>query len=349
MHALLEETANDAHKQPYSIEQKIGDFYFSGMDVESINKLGLEPLKNEFDKINAIQDQSDLQNEIAHLHLIGIDVMFNFGGMTDFNNSEYTIGALSQGGLSLPDKDDYLKKDSKSQKLRRDYVNHVIKMFELSGQSHQSAMANAAAVMRIETQLARGFMSRETMRDPHAIYHMINIEQLKNTVPNFNWSNYFRLLGMNQMKNLNLATPDFFKALNQQLAKTSIHDWQAYLRWHLLDATAPFLSVPFVNENFKMVQNLTGIKNIPPRWKRVVVTENQALGFAIGEIYVKKNFSINDKKYLLTMIKNIQAVLKNDLQTLPWMTEETRKAALKKLATMKARVICPDKWWDYLL
>lgn len=347
IHQMLINASKDTHAKPGSIEQKVGDFYFSGMDENSINQLGIKPLQPEFDRINHLNNLVELQKEIAHLHQIGVDVFFNFGSMQDFKNSKDMIAAAMQGGLGLPDRDYYLKDDAKFKQIREAYIQHMTKMFELLGDAPDKAVAEANTVMKIETQMAKSSMSQIEQRDPHAVYHIMDRSQLSQVTPNFSWSAYFSEIGQTQIKSINLAMPEFFKDMNQQLKAVSLDDWKTYLRWHLIDAFASYLSKPFVEQNFKMVSILTGAEKILPRWKRVVSTENSALGFAIGKMYVERYFSPEDKKQALDILKNIRKVLKADILTLSWMTPATRQAALNKLDMMEERVGYPSKWRDY--
>ncbi|AMP88836.1 M13 family metallopeptidase [Legionella pneumophila] len=347
IHQMLINASKNTHATPGSIEQKVGDFYFSGMDVDSINKSGITPLQPEFTKIEAMKNQNDLQAEIVRLHKIGVGALFNFGSMQDFKDSTSMIGAVMQGGLGLPDRDYYLKKEAKFKQVREAYVNHLTKMFELLGDSPDMAAKEAKIVMDIETQLAKASMSQVEQRDPHAIYHMMTINELDKMTPNFSWSQYLIARGQGKINKINFAMPDFFKAMNELLRSVSLDEWKTYLRWHLIDAFAPYLSKPFVDQNFKMVSALTGTQKLLPRWKRVVNTENAALGFAIGELYVEKYFSPESKQKVLDILKNIRTVLQEDIKTLSWMSPKTRDAALKKLDLMEERVGYPSKWWDY--
>ncbi|WP_115711207.1 M13 family metallopeptidase [Legionella sainthelensi] len=347
IHQMLINAAKDTQAKPGSIEQKVGDFYYSGMDEKSINQLGIKPLQPEFDRITNLKSLTDLQNEIAHLHQIGVDVFFDFGSMQDFKNSSEMIAALVQGGLGLPDRDYYLKDNTKFKQIRDAYVNHMTKMFELLGDAPDKAIVEAKTVMKLETQMAKVSMSQVEQRDPHAIYHIMDLAQLAQLTPSFSWPAYFTAMGLDNLKSVNMAMPVFFKDMNKQLTTISLEDWKTYLRWHLIDSFASYLSKPFVDQNFKMVSVLTGAEKILPRWKRVVATENAALGFAIGKMYVDKYFSPEDKKQALDILKNIRTVLKEDINTLSWMTPATREAALKKLDLMEERVGYPSKWWDY--
>ncbi|HET7675851.1 MAG TPA: M13 family metallopeptidase, partial [Gammaproteobacteria bacterium] len=368
---ILEDAAK-AKARAGSTEQKVGDFYASGMDTAAIEKTGAKPLAPEFKRIDGIKNLAGLQREIAHLQLIGVDAMFGFGSMQDFKNSSKVIGAAFQGGLGLPDRDYYLKtveacktparkndKAAKSayescvaqarkfQKVREAYVAHVGRMFELLGDSKAEAAAEAKTVMSIETGLAKASMPKVEMRNPHAIYHVMTLEQLDEATPNFSWQAYFAALGHSEIKSANLATPDFFKQLNSDLKSVPLADWKTYLRWHLIDAFAPYLSSAFVNEDFKLESAITGAKKLRPRWQRVVDAEDHALGFAVGKIYVEKEFPPSSKREVLAILHNIRNALKTDLKTLAWMTPATRKAAIKKLSMMGERIGYPDKWRDY--
>jgi putative endopeptidase len=347
VHQMLIKAAADTGAKPGSIEQKVGDFYYSGMDEADINQLGIKPLQDEFDRIHRIKNLTDLQSEIAHLHQIGVDVFFSFGSMQDYQDSEQMIAAAVQGGLGLPDRDYYLLNTPEFKKIRQAYLNHITRMFELLGDPSEKATANANTVMTLELQFAQVSLSQVEQRDPHAVYHIKDKKQLAQDTPNFSWPAYLTALGLGNLNSINLAMPNFFKALSEQLKSVSIQDWQTYLRWHLIDSFASYLSKPFVEEHFKMISFLTGAEKIVPRWKRVVATENNALGFAIGKMYVTQYFSSESKKRALDLLKNIRFVLSQDISALPWMTSKTRKAALKKLDLMQDRLGYPSKWWDY--
>ncbi len=347
IHQMLIKASKNTNTKQGSLEQKIGDFYYSGMDEALINKMGLSPLKAEFTAIDQVKTIGDLQKEIAQLHHIGVDALFSFGSMQDFKNSSLVIGAVMQGGLGLPDRDYYLKDDPKFKQIRTAYIEHLINMFQLLGDEPRLAKKEAQTVMRIETELAKASMSQVDQRDPHAIYHMKLVSDLNQEIPHFDWSKYFAAMGQGEIKMINLAMPQFFSELDKLLISVSIEDWKTYLRWHLIDGYASCLSQPFVNQNFKMAQAITGAEKLLPRWKRVVSTESAALGFAIGKIYVDNYFPPSSKKEVMNILNNIRAVLSEDIETLPWMTPATRTAALKKLELMQERIGYPEKWRDY--
>jgi putative endopeptidase len=341
------ENAAKTHAALGSTEQKVGDFYASGMDTQLIDRLGLGPLSPELDGISAVRNLADLEREVAHLQMIGVDAMFGIGDMQDFKNSSQVIGVAGQGGLGLPDRDYYLKQDPKFRQIRSEYRAHVARTFELLGDGAQLAAREARIVMAIETRLAQASMSRVQERNPRAIYHVMNLIELDRSTPNFSWSDYFRAIGYPQIRSINLAMPKFFGALGRSLRSVPLEQWKIYLRWRLIDAFAPYLSKPFVDEDFRMQSVVTGAKQLLPRWQRVVNAEDDALGFAIGKLYVEKEFPPSSKAQVLGILHNIRAALKSDLATLPWMSPATRQAALVKLDLMGERIGYPDKWRDY--
>jgi putative endopeptidase len=343
--SILEAAA--ANRSQDSETQKVGDFYFSGMDVAAINAAGVAPLQPELDRINQIKTLADLQQVITHLQLTGIDTLFSFGQMQDFKNSTQVIGIAAQEGLGLPDRDYYLKNDAKFRDIRKAYHAHLVRVFELLGETNTQALAAADTIMKIETTLAKASMSRVAMRDPHAIYHIKTVAELSKLTSNFDWSRYFADIGHPEIKSINLATPEFFTVMNTQLKTVPLENWKTYLRWHLIGGLSSFLSDAFVNENFRMAQTLSGAKTLQPRWKRVVNAENGALGFAIGKLYVEKAFPASSKAAVQALIVNIRQALKEDLQHLTWMSPKTRAAALQKLDLMEERIGYPDQWRDY--
>ncbi len=344
---ILVKAANNSNNIPGSIQQKVGDFYFSGMNEKAINSAGIKPLVPELDRINQIKNKRDLQQVVAHLQMIGTDALFDFQPMQDFKDSTKVIGVATQGALSLPDRDYYLKTGKKFRDIRQAFSDHIARTFELLGDDKNKSQAEAKVVIAIETELAKGFMTRIQLRDPRAVYHPMAIAELDRLSPDFSWKQYFSDIGLPDLTQINFAMPGFFKVMNSQLKKVSLSDWKIYLRWHLIDSFSPYLSEAFVREDFKMKAALTGVQEQLPRWKRVVTTENQALGFAIGKLYVEQQFPASSKKAVEEIIINVRAALKNDLQHLTWMNAKTKQAALEKLDKMEARVGYPDKWWDY--
>ncbi len=347
LHHMLVQTAEKKNLKVGSIQQQMGDFYYSGMDEKSINEAGVSPLKPELEQIEAIKSFEDLQHAVVHLHKIGVNVLFDFGSMQDYKNSDVMIAAAFQGGLGLPERDYYLNPAPEFKKIRQAYIQHIATMFKLLNHSQEKSLENARLVMNIETQLAKASLPIAKTRHPEAIYHIKTLAELENITPDYSWPLYLKQQGLSQLKTLNLATPDFFKAMNSLLTTTPLWQWKIYLRWHLINRFAAFLSKPFVDQHFQMNSILSGTEKIRPRWEQVVNTENSALGNALGKMYVEKYFSLEDKKQVENILKNIRSVFKEDLKTLSWMSPENRKKALKKLHLMKERIGYPTTWWDY--
>ena len=329
-------------------EQKIGDFYSSCMDRTAIDAAGAKPIEPELTLIAAVGTLADLEAETARLHKQGVGVLFRFNSTQDAKDSSQVIGAASQGGLGLPEREYYLKQDEKSQKLREDYVKHVANMFALLGDSADVRAAEAATVVKIETALATASMKNTDLRDPDKTYHKMTLAELKVLTPGFSWESYFKAVGHPELKEINVGQPDFFKALNAQLTATSVADWKSYLRWHLVNSAAPGLAEKFVNEDFDFRgKTLTGAKEIQPRWKRCVQSTDRNLGEALGQAYVQKYFPPAAKARALEMVHNLLAALRDDLETLPWMGPETRAQATAKLQAFAVKIGYTDKWRDY--
>jgi len=347
LRGILEKAAVNS-PQRSAVEQKIGDFYASCTDEATIDKLGSKPLAPELQRIDAIQSKDQVVDELVRLHLQGAEVFFNFSSAPDYKNSTQMIAAADQGGLGLPDRDYYLKDDPKSVKLREQYVAHVQKMLELLGEAPAQAAADAQAVLRIETDLAKGSLDRVTRRDPNQTYHKMSVKELAALSPSVDWPKYFAALGTPAFTELNVSVPEFFKALNVVLNNTSVADLKVYLRWHLLHSEAPLMAKPFLDENFHYFkQILTGTTELEPRWKRCVEATDDDLGFALGQKYVEQTFPPEAKTKVLGMVREIEAMLGQDIQSLDWMTPATRQQAMVKLHAVTNKIGYPDKWRDY--
>jgi predicted metalloendopeptidase len=343
---ILEEAAKAKDRTPN--EQKIGDYYASCMDEATINKKGVSAIQPQLDQINSFQDKNQLPGMIARLHRDGIDVLFSFGSGADFKNAKEVIAQADQGGLALPDRDYYLKDDPKTVELRKAYVEHVTNMFKLLGDSPEKAAAEANVVLNIETALAKGSMDRVERREPEKVYHKMSEEDWQTLTPSLSWPKYLTDLGAPKFNSLNVAVPDFFKALNTELKTASVDDLKTYFRWHLVHSTAALLSQPFVDENFNFYGKvMTGAKELRPRWKRCVAFTDGALGEALGQVYVEKHFPPEAKERTLKMVHALEGALRSDIQDLDWMSPETKKQALVKLAAIQNKIGYPQKWRDY--
>ncbi|PYX38470.1 MAG: M13 family peptidase, partial [Acidobacteria bacterium] len=339
-------SANDPKRSP--IEQKIGDYYSSCMDESAIEKAGAKVLEPTLYRIGALKSKDDFAKEAVRLHRDGISVFFEFSSQPDFKNAQQVISAAEQGGLGLPDRDYYLKDDEKSVEIRKQYLAHVQKMFELLGDPAEKAASQAKVVMDIETSLAKGSLDRTSQREPEKIYHKMSTKELAALSPDFGWQLYFSEIGAPPIESLNVAEPDFFKQFDATLKATSLDDWKTYLRWHVVHSQAPILPTPFVNENFNFFsKTLQGTKELAPRWKRCVRMATGDLGEAIGQKYVETTFGAESKERMLKMVNALEAALGQDIQTLSWMGDETKKQATEKLHAITNRIGYPDKWRDY--
>jgi len=329
-----------------AVTQKIGDYYASCMDEKAIEAKGSDPLKPELERVETLSSKADLADIAAGM--IDVNVLFRFESIQDFHDANQVIADADQGGLGLPDRDYYLKDDAKSKELREKYVAHVQKMFELLGDKPDAAATEAQTVMRIETELAKGSMTRVERRDPKALDHKMTSGELESLTPEFRWQVYFAKVGVPALSSLNVSAPGFFKAMNEALNKENLADWKVYLRWHLAHADAAHLSSAFVNENFAFYgKTLRGQQELQPRWKRCTQAVDGYLGEALGQAYVEKYFSPDAKQRALKMVKEIQAAMEQDINSLTWMSPATKEQALVKLHGMANKIGYPDKWRDY--
>jgi putative endopeptidase len=348
------ESAAKAGPERDATKQKIGDYYAACMDESAIEKAGIAPLRLELERIGNLKSKDELASLVVSMqpakenYLRQETVLFDFGSLQDFKDSTQVIATADQGGLGLPDRDYYLKDDEKSQELRKAYMAHVQKMFELLGDKPDAAAVEAQAVMKIESALAKGSLTRVERRDPTKLYHKLGREELQGLSPSFHWSEYFSHVGLDSLQSLNVVTPDFFKALNAQLEQEDLANWKAYLRWHLVHANAPFLSSAFVNADFDFFEKtLQGTEQLEPRWKRCVTSVDNQIGEALGQAYVERNFSPEAKQRALKIVKQIEAAMQQDITRLPWMSATTKQQALEKLHAIANKIGYPDKWRDY--
>jgi len=346
LHDILEKAAADSPGRSV-IEQKIGDYYGACMDEKAADAKGLEPLKGELAKIADVKDKSALVGALAHTHMIGANALFSFYSTSDLHNADQVIAYIDQGGLTLPDRDYYLKDDPKQVEMRQHLVDYVTQVFTLAGQAPDKAAQSAQTVLRIETVLAKAEMDRTLRRNPKNRDHKMQRDEAVALAPNFYLSRYFSDVNAPAFSELNVSNPDFFKQVNGVVETESLDSLKTYVSWHLLDSTAPWLSKPFVDANFKMQQALTGQAEIPARWKRCVDATDDALGEALGQKYVEVTFGAEGKQRMLKMVDALEASLDQDIRTLPWMSDETKKQAKTKLEAIRNKIGYPDVWRDY--
>jgi len=330
-----------------AVTQKIGDYYGSCMDEKTVAAKGIKPLQPELDRMDQAKDKPALMEAIARVHLIGPSPLFNFYSSPDLHSANHVIAYIDQGGLSLPDRDYYLKDDPKMAEARKSLVQYARQLFTLSGQSQERAADSAQTVLRIETALAKASLDRTARRDPKVRDHKMTREETLVLASNFHLERYFAAIGAPAFSSLNVTNPDFFKQVNLVLDTESLDSLRTYVTWHLLDGAAPWLTQPFVDANFAMQKALTGQSEIKPRWKRCVNSTDDALGEALGQRYVEETFGADGKQRMLKMVDALEKSLDQDIRNLPWMTEDTKKQAKVKLDAIRNKIGYPDMWRDY--
>jgi putative endopeptidase len=348
LHEILEESAKNTKAKPGSNEQKVGDFYATCMDEAKREAEGAKPLAPYLARIDKVSDVKGLNALITEFHRAGLPALFSFGSLPDLKNSSTVIGFAGQGGISLPTNEYYTKTDEKSVKLRADFVQHVTNMFQLLGDAPDVAAKNAQTVMAIETRLAQNSRDPVALRDFSTQYHIMGAADLAKLTPNFSWGDYFAGLGLPRTLSIDVAHPEFFQAADKMLTEVPVADWKTYLRWHLVRSAANALSSKFETENFNFFsKTLSGSREQHPLWRRCTSAADSNLGEALGQVYVARAFTPASKARMQTMITNLLAAFDGRIRKADWMTDETRKAALAKLAAFKQKIGYPDKWIDY--
>ena len=341
------EKASASDPRRTAVQQKIGDLYASCMDEKTVNSLGYKPLRPELDRIAGVTDKTQMMEVIAHESLLGPNPIFGFGPQTDFHNADQTIASIDQGGLSLPDRDYYLKEDPDMLTIRKAFVDHIKKMFTMIGQTPEQAAKSADTVLKVETALAKAAMDRTLRRDPKNLDHKMTLAEVSAMAPNFHLDRYLATVKAPALKELNVLSPDFFRQVNSVIAATPLEDWKTYMTWQMLNASAAWLSDEFVQEDFKFQQALTGQQQIQARWKRCVNLTDGILGEALGQTYVDRTFGTEGKQRMLKMVDALEHALQSDIKDLPWMTDTTKKQAQVKLDAIRNKIGFPDRYRDY--
>ena len=346
LQALLTDAA--AHSNSSAAMQKIGDFYASGMDTVTINRINIQPIKEDLNRVDQVKDIPSFLNEIAYDRTQGIGgALFGFSIQPDRKNVTVYIPSLSQGGTSLPDRDYYLKNDPRSTTIRAAYQQHLVNMFRLIGEDAASASSDAAAVLRIETELARAQMSRVEMRDPYKTYNKYSVSGFAATTPQINWTSILTRLQLTGADSVVVNNPTFFKTVNDMLSNIPLQEWKTYLKWHVLNSASGFLSTDFTSENFSFERVLTGQKEQTPRWQRVSGLIDGTLGDLLGKLYVDRYFKPAAKQRMQDLVNNLQQTFAGRIRKLDWMSDETKTKALEKLNAFTKKIAYPDTWRDY--
>jgi putative endopeptidase len=331
-------------------EQKIGDYFQACMDLPAIEKQGTSPIKAGLREIGALTSKDEFAKYLGreHLALRGSGMLFGFGSNQDFEDASQVIAFADAGGLGLPDRDYYTKTDAKSQEIREKYLVHTQKMFELIGDSAQTAAAEARTVMEIETALAMKSLTRVEQRDPYKLFHKMDRAGITALAPAFHWDDYLAEQGLPKLQTFNVTQPDFYRELNRLLESESLDNWKTYMRWHLAHAWAPYLSMNFQKENFDFYSRaLRGVNEMQPRWKQCVQWVDRDLGEALGQVFVAKTFGPETKARTLDMTRRIETAMEEDIGELTWMSPQTKQRALEKLHAIVNKIGYPDKWRDY--
>ena len=342
----LVEAAASATSSKGTPKQQIGDFYKSGMDTATINKLGYSPIAPQMEKILLVKNFDEFMEQFYYLQSETITPLFGLWAGQDDKNSSMVIAQLGQGGLGLGNRDYYTSKDDRSIELQKKYVEHIGKMFALLGQN--DVEKRAQAIMDFETKLAHNSMTMVEQRDPFKIYNKVSIAELKKITPLIDWSRFFKSIGIAEPAEINITSMPFFKGLTKTVKAEKIEVLRDYLLWNLINERASYLSEDFVNQNFDFWgKTFQGKQKIDERWKRVLNVVSGSLDEALGQIYVEKYFPAEAKARMEELIKNVRLALADRIKNLDWMSPETKQKALEKLEAIRVKVGYPNKWIDY--
>ncbi len=347
LRAMLEKTATGTNRSPN--EQKIGDYYASCMDSTAIDKRGLTPLQPDLNRIAELNSKDELPGLLAHFQLINVNAFLGFGEQQDFKDATRQIALLDQGGLGLPERDYYFRDGDVAKKTRAQYVQHIANTLKLMGESESQAAADAQKIMALETALAKVSLDVTSRREPSNIYHMMAISEVQTLTPSLSWNRFLAEAGTPPVIELNVTVPDFFRGLNSVIASTDLETIKTYLRWQLVNSTdGTVLPKAFDDEQFDFNRHkLAGQPEQRSRWKRCVAATDGALGEALGQVYVAQEFPPSSKQATLQMVHDIEDAMNQNLNTLEWMSSETKARARVKLHAVADKIGYPDHWRDY--
>jgi len=356
--STLEDAARASNPTP--VEKQVGDYYASCIDEAAVNKAGISPLQPELDRIARLENKSQLPEIMASIHqmirpanLNFIDtqyqgVLFGLYSAPNFGDARVTLVALDQSGMGLPGREFYINDDDKSKYIRDLYLKHIAKVLELTGESQAQAAADAQSVLAMETALAKAAMDVVARRDPKNLNNKMSLEQVQALTPSFSWSQYFAAMQVPASPQYLVLAPDFFRGVEKLIASESNEHWRAYLRYLTVNFMAPYLSQPFVDENFDFFgRQLSGANEIQPRWRRCSVNADADLGEAVGQAYAAKYFPPENKERMLQMVRAIETALHQDIDAASWMSPGTKELAHAKLSAQVDKIAYPDHWRDY--
>jgi putative endopeptidase len=345
---ILDEESQNKSAAKGSTAQLIGDYYGSCMDEARVNAAGIKPIQSWLAQIDEAKDMAELQHAMARLHDIAVSVPFALTGSQDPHEPTMIMADISSNGLSLPERDYYLGSEDRFKEARAKFLEHVTRMFKLAGSDDAAAAAAAQTILALETKLAEASLDPASLRDPNVSDHKTSFAQLEAMAPHIRWSDYFEHLQLSKDVRLNVQEPKYLQEVDRQMQTTPLADWKIYLRWQLLSSAAPHLSSNFVEESFTFNgKYLNGATEMKPRWKRCTESTDELFGEALGKEYVARHFPPEAKARMQELIQNVLAAMHDDILTLSWMGDETKKRALAKLATFNVKVGYPDHWKDY--
>ena len=346
LHDVLEDVSKKKDWPQHSIEQQIGDYYASCMNEAKINSEGAKTIKGALDGIDSLTNIGEVENTVGKDHRFAIPSLFVLVASPDNHDPNQIVADIGAGGIALPDRDYYLKTETRFKEARENYRAHVTAMFKLAGYDEKAAKKASDTVFDIESKLAEASLDNVALRDPANTDHKMSFADLQKLTPHFDWDEYFR--GILPKSDLNVSEPKFLQEVDTLLQTVPLDSWKIYLKWNLIHAAAPSLSQSFVEENFNFYgRYLNGQKELKPRWKQCVEAADQDLGEALGQKYVEKYFPPEAKARMQELVKNVLLAMKDTINNLDWMGPETKKKALEKLATFNPKIGYPDKWKDY--
>ena len=342
---ILETTPAD---EPSGDRKKAADYYAACMDESHIETKGLVPLAADLATIDALVNPDDLPILTAYLHTIGVRVFFRFNSQTDLRDATQEIADVDDGGLSLPDREYYSKTDARSVEIREKFASHVERMFLLAGQSPEHAAHASQSVMSVETRLAEAGLDRVKRRDPAQTQHPMTLRELQAISPAFDWKRYAEASEAPKFQALNVSVPEYVTAFSRLIASTPVDDLKDYMRWHLINTSAEMLPKKIADADFDFFsRTLAGQQEREPRWRRCVTQTDLRLGEALGRAFVDETFGPQAKADTLKMVQDIKGAMRQDIDAAPWMSGETKKAAMVKLNAVVDRIGYPEKWRDY--
>jgi putative endopeptidase len=330
-----------------SIAQQVGDLYASGMDSATIERRGYDPVKPYLQQIDNIKDAKGIMQFAEQLQLENSNFLLGQAVGPDDKNSSINRAIYYQTGLGLPDRDYYFKTDVANQSIVDAYKKYMLKLFTLTGDDSSKATIEVAQVYELEKQMAASHKTNVETRDPQSNYHKIAVADLDKQMPVIGWRDYLNAVGVHA-DSINVSQPAYYTKLNQLLQAVPVDTWKTYLRFHILNESAPALSSDFVNARFDYVgRALNGQQKIKPRWQRMIQNTDNNLGDALGQLYVKKYFTEDAKKRMMDLVKNLQTSFEHRIDNLDWMSDSTKQIAKDKLHAFLKKIGYTDKWRDY--